>query len=207
MTSASHSHDKPSGGLGAPGKTTLSDALRRTAESLREDRLSPGFEVALGRRLDAASSRPRRAGLRYLTWFGVVVAAAAAVFIGHAFEPGLARIEHQREMIVAPPLDETTWVEVDLLTGHHGGEHVLFHVEVPAGLLVGLSELRRRKAELSEASCQSGVCRFIVAHPPGGVVGAPISIGLSEPGSFALRITHHSSRARVSEAIHLVTRD
>jgi hypothetical protein len=192
-----------------PPKTTLTEALRLASASIRSERISEGFERAVARRIDASAASKRGTSARgFLMGLGVVLAATAAVTLAHVVtEPGLARIERQRELVVAPPVDETTWVEIDLLTGHHGAEHVLFHVEVPAGILVALSEKRRRRAELTEAGCDATTCRFVVAHPPGGVVGSPIQIGLSEPGDFFLRVTHHSSRARVREDIDVVTRD
>jgi hypothetical protein len=191
-----------------PPQTTLTEALRQASASVRAERLSDGFERALSRRLDATAAPRRAQGRNFMMWFGFILAAAAAVTLAHVVtDPGVARYEHRRELIVAPPADETTWVEIDLLTDHHGSEHVLFHVEVPAGLLVALSEKRRRKAELTDVGCDGTTCRFVVAHPPGGVVGSPIQIGVPEAGSFFLRVTHHSSRARVSESIDLVTRD
>ncbi len=187
--------------------TTLSEAIKRASASVRAEQLSDGFERTLARRIDTAESLKRPRSRNMLMWFGFILAAAAAGTLAHVVtDPGVARFDHRRELIVAPPVDETTWVEVDLLTEHHGAEHVLFHVEVPTGLLVALSEKRRRRAELRELGCDALTCRFIVAHPPGGVVGSPIQVGLSEPGNFFLRVTHHSSRARVEESIDLVTR-
>jgi hypothetical protein len=182
----------------------LSDA----AAEFRSTPLPEGLEGRINARIDAASrARPALSARRNsFTWPAMAVGAAlVAALLMFVVRPYQAAIDHQREVQVSlGAANETAWVEVDLLTHHHGDENVVFHIEAPIGVFVEHSAEHRDIVTIDAAECVDGTCRLVVAHPPGGVVGPPLRFGVAAPGAWSIKVTHHSRQARVTEAIELL---